>query len=231
MYHSLEDTWRTLPQPGVYYAVPINVGGKLTLIGGRDTTVYKFSAKILKFDAPTQSWIRQFPNLLTAKSQPGVVVYSHYLIVAGGKLKFKGQLSDEIEFLDMEEFPLCWKKSAVKLPTYMWDLTAFFSENYFWIIGYGDNYRRKFVHRIAIAGIVSSTPSAKKNMIGWYCQKQYIGNVQYYTVMGLFLSSWVVKVRKMMQVMLFVIMILIPPCGKRATLLPCQHQEPFLLLA
>ena len=162
MYHSLEDTWRTLPQPGVYYAVPVNIGGKLTLIGGRDTTMYKFSAKLLTFDDSTRSWIRQFPDLLTARSRPGVVVYSRYLIVAGGKLKSKGPLSNEIEFLDLEKSPLHWKKSAVKLPTHMWDLTVFSSENYFWIVGYGDNRRRTFVHRIAISHIISSVPSAKK---------------------------------------------------------------------
>ena len=163
MYHILEDTWRALPQPGVYYAVPVNVGGKLTLIGGRDTAVYKFSAKLKTFDDSTQSWIKQFPDLLTARSRPGAVVCSHYLIVAGGKLKSRGQLSNEIEFLDLEESPLHWKKSAVKLPTYMWDLTVFSSENHFWIVGYGDNRRRKFVHRIAITDIVSSVPNAT-----WY---------------------------------------------------------------
>ena len=162
MYHLLEDTWRTLPQPGVYYAVPVNTGGKLTLIGGRDTTGYKFSAKLLTFDDSTQSWIRQFPDLLTARSRPGVAVCSSYLIVAGGKLKSKGQLSNEIEFLDLKESPLRWKKSAVKLPTCMWDLTVFSSEDYFWIVGYGDNRRRKFVHKITISDIVSSLPSSKK---------------------------------------------------------------------
>ena len=162
MYHILQDTWRTLPQPGVYYAVPVNVGGKLTLIGGRDTAVYKFSAKLLTFDDSTHSWIKQFPDLLTARSRPGVVVCSHYLIVAGGKLKSKGQFSNVIEFLDLEESPLRWKKSVVKLRTYMWDLTVFSSENHFWIVGYGDNRRRNFVHRIVITDIVSSVPSAKK---------------------------------------------------------------------
>ena len=165
VYHSLEDTWRTLPRPGVYYAVPVNIGGKLTLIGGRDTTVYKFSAKLLTFDDSTQSWIRQFPDLLTARSRPGVVVvYSRYLIVAGGnsKLKSKGQFSNEIEFLDLEESPHRWKKSPVKLPTHMWDVTVFSSENYFWIVGYGDNHRRKFIHRIAVNDIISTVPSAKK---------------------------------------------------------------------
>ena len=162
VYHILEDTWRTLPQPGVYYAVPVNIGGKLTLIGGRDTTVYKFSAKLFTFDDSSQSWIKEFPDLLTARSRPGVVVSSHYLIVAGGKLKSKGQLSNEIEFLDLEESPLRWKKSAVKLPTHMWDLTVFSSENHFWIVGYGDSRRRKFVHKIAVTDIVSNVPSAKK---------------------------------------------------------------------
>ena len=74
------------------------IGGKLTLIGGRDTIAYKFSAKLLTFDDSTQSWIRQFHDLLTARSRPRVVVvYSRYLIVVSGKLKTKGQFSNEIE--------------------------------------------------------------------------------------------------------------------------------------
>ena len=94
----------------MYYAAPVNVGGRLTLIVGWDTTVYKFSDKLLTFDDSTQSWIRWFPDLLTARSQPGVVVvYSHYLIVASGKLKSKGQFSNEI---DLEESPYRWKKSC-----------------------------------------------------------------------------------------------------------------------
>ena len=108
-YHLLEDTWRTLPQPGVYYAVPVSTGGELTLIGGRDTIGYKFSAKLPTFDDSTQSWIKQFPDLLIARSRPGVAVCSSYLIVAGGKLKSKGQLSNKVEFLDLKESPLRWK--------------------------------------------------------------------------------------------------------------------------
>ena len=162
VYHLLENTWRTLPQPGVYYAVPVSIKDKLTLVGGRDSTVFKFSAKLLTFDDSTQRWVKQFPDLLTARSRPGVIVCSHYLIVAGGKLKSKGLCSNDIEFLNLEEFPLRWKKSAVKLPTNMWDLTVFSCENYFWIVGYGDGRRRKFVHNILITDIVSSVPSSKK---------------------------------------------------------------------
>lgn len=164
VYHTLEDTWRTLPQPGLYYTVPVSIGNKLTIVGGQDTTnKYKHSAKVLTFDTQTQSWINQFPNLLTARRHPGVVVCSHYLIVAGGELNFKKQFSNDIEFLNLEESPLRWKKSVVKLPTNMWDLVVFSSENYFWIVGYGDtSCRRKKVHRIAIADIVSSPQSAKK---------------------------------------------------------------------
>ena len=156
VYHVLENTWGTLPQPGVYYASPVNIGNKLTLIGGRDTTVYKFSAKVLTFDVSRESWIKQFPDLLTARSRPGVVVCSHYLVVAGGKLADRPRFSNDIEFLDLEEFPLCWKKSTVKLPTQMWDLSLFSSENSLWIVGYGDKRRRKFGHRIAVEHIVST---------------------------------------------------------------------------
>jgi len=118
----------------LYYSVAVSVENKLILIGGHDTTKYKQTAKVLTFDTPTQSWINQLPDLLTIKSWPGVVVCSHYLIVAGGELNAKNKFSNEIEFLDLWETPLHWKKSVVKLPTNMWDLTVFASENYFWII-------------------------------------------------------------------------------------------------
>ena len=174
VYHILENTWGTLPQPGVYYAVPINIGNKLTLIGGRDTTVFKFSAKVLTFDVSKESWIKQFPDLLTARSRAGVVVCSHYLVVAGGKLADRPRFSNDIEFLDLEESPLRWKKSIVKLPTQMWDLSLFSSENYLWMVGYGDNRRRKFVHRIAVEDIVSSSKKRYEWMslaetIYWKC--------------------------------------------------------------
>jgi len=162
VYHTLEDTWRKLPRPGLYYSVAVSVGNKLTLIGGHDAIKYKQTAKVLTFDTPTQSWINQFPNMLTIRSRPGVVVCSHYLIVAGGELNAKNKFSNEIEFLNLEETPLCWKKSVVKLPTNMWDLTVFASENNFWILSYGVPTRRRCVHRIAIADIVSSPQSAKK---------------------------------------------------------------------
>lgn len=165
MYHTLENTWRTLPQPGVYYAVPVSIKDRLILIGGRSRGRfwYKFSAKVLTFDVSSQSWIKEFPDLLTGRSRPGVVAASHFLIVAGGKVTDRPQFSNDIEFLDTENSPLRWKRSVIKLPTHMWDLTVFSSEEYFWIISYGDGDRhRNIVHRIAITDIVSSAKKEYK---------------------------------------------------------------------
>jgi len=178
VYHTLEDTWRKLPQPGLYYSVAVSIGNKFTLIGGHDTIKYKHSAKVLTFDTPTQSWINHFPDLLTPRCQPGVVVCSHYLIVAGGELNDKKQFSNEIEFLNLEDSRFHWKKSVVKLPTNMWDLTLFASKDHLWIVSYGKpshpsrgvffrptygaSSRSKCVHRIAIADIVSSPQNPKK---------------------------------------------------------------------
>ena len=172
VYHTLENTWGMLPQPGVFYAVPVNIGNKLTLVGGRDTTVYKFSAKVLTFNVSKGSWTKQFPDMLMGRSRPGVVVCSHYLIVAGGKVTAKPKFSNDIEFLDLEQFPFHWKKSNIKLPTNMWSVSLFASEDNFWIIGYGDIEKyRTFVHRITITDIVSST---KKKEHDWVTLAQTI---------------------------------------------------------
>ena len=164
VYHTLEDSWDKLPPSGIYYSVPIVTQNKLTIVGGRDRKTYEFTSKVLTFDVQTQTWINQFPDLLTAKSRPGVVTYSHYLIVAGGKISDEPQFSNEIEILNMENPSLGWKKSVVTLPLAMWDLTVSVSEDYYWILAHGEKWHCTNMHRLQISKILSQEKSDNKWM-------------------------------------------------------------------
>ncbi|XP_065910032.1 uncharacterized protein [Dysidea avara] len=176
VYHVLEDTWEKLPPSGVYYSVPVITGNKLTIVGGKDRETFKFTSKVLTFDVQTQAWINQFPDLLTAKSRPGVVVYSHYLIVAGGKISDEPQFSNEIEILDIDNPSLGWKKSVVDLPLAMWDLTVSVSEDLYWILSYGEKQHSTDIHHIPVAKILSLELNMEKSNDSWI----KLGKTKYY---------------------------------------------------
>ena len=74
------DQWGQLPPSGHYYGIPHIIGGKLVIIGGRLSATNKRTNKVSTFDKDSQTWTSYYPDLLSVRSQPGVV--SH-LIVAG----------------------------------------------------------------------------------------------------------------------------------------------------
>jgi len=167
VYHTLEDTWEKLPPSGIYYSVPVITGNKLTIVGGKDRQTFELSSKVLTFDVQRKTWTNQFPDLLTAKSRPGVVVYSHYLIVAGGKINNNPQFSDEIEILDIDNPTQGWKKSVVDLPLPMWDLTVTVSEDLYWILAYGEKQHCTDMHHISIGNILSLNLNTEKSNDSW----------------------------------------------------------------
>jgi len=52
------------------------------------------------FDDENQTWIPYYLDMLSARTQPGVVSYSRHVIFLGGKAK---EIQDYIEILDWQQ--------------------------------------------------------------------------------------------------------------------------------
>ena len=67
--------WRCyLPPSGHYHGIPHIIGDKLTVIGGCLSATDKRTNKVSTFDDGSQTWISYYPDLLSVRSTPGVVI-------------------------------------------------------------------------------------------------------------------------------------------------------------
>ena len=137
-YHVENDQWELLPPPGQYKSILQIIDGKLTVIGGRDNATKKFSNKVSTYI--NNGWTSYFPNLLRARSKPGVVSHSQYVIVAGGA-KDESTFYDDIEVLNIIH-PSQWMITTILLPVPMWAIYPSITDNMMYIVGYGTSKGR-----------------------------------------------------------------------------------------
>jgi len=166
-YSIMTDRWERVPNPGQYYAMLHTINDKLTIIGGRDITTRKITNKVSTYI--NDSWVNHYPNLLKARSKPGVVSYSHYIIVVGGG---KDEVSDhnDIELLDSTQLSH-WVMTSVLLPQPMWNIFPTICKDTFCIVGYSGpgTKSNSTVYQLAVDAIIScgSQSGTSNGTIQW----------------------------------------------------------------
>ena len=157
-YDISTNCWACLPSPGQYYGVPHIIGGKLCIIGGYRCVTNEITNLVLTFNELTYSWIYHYPNLLSARSGPGVITHLEHVIVAGGASgNDSSTVLDDIEILNWIKNSQ-WTKASVHLPIPMFNLKLTISTDYVFIVGYANTYWswEKDIFKIAVNAITIS---------------------------------------------------------------------------
>ena len=107
------------------------INSKLTVIRGRDNTTNKITNKVTTY---SNCWNNEYPNLLKARSKPGVLTHLDYVIVAGGILD-DNTFSDDIELLNYKQSSH-WVIARMKLPEVMWVPSLTISDDTLYTVEY-----------------------------------------------------------------------------------------------
>ena len=164
VYDVSTDCWDNLPNPGQYYGVPHVIGGKLCIIGGRLCSTWQRTNQIVTFDEDTCSWKSHYPNLLIARSGPGVVTHLEHVIVAGGASGDGCTISDDIEVLNWIENSQ-WKRASVHLPKPMFNLKMTICGENIFIVEYHNSSREKEKGSFKIA--VNQVTISNAKLVSW----------------------------------------------------------------
>ena len=162
VYDITIDQWGQLPPSGHYKGIPLIIGQKLVIIGGRLSSTKKMTNKVSTFDEDSQTWTSYYPDLLSLRSKPGVVSHLEHVIVAGGGRPTAEDddtrvMQDDIEVLNWIENSH-WRKVSIKLPVPMYGFTLIISDDYLLIAGYSgaDMKGHNGTYKIPVANITSS---------------------------------------------------------------------------
>ena len=163
VYDCNTNQWDQLPVSGHHYGIPQIIGGKLAIIGGRLSATRIKTNKVSTFDKASQTWISYYPDMVSARSKPGVVTHQEYVIVAGGK-NGDGVVQDDIEILNWPENTE-WKKVSMTLPVAMFDMTCTISDGYLVIVNYhgSDIKCHNCMYKIPVADIAAS----QSRLVDW----------------------------------------------------------------
>ena len=123
------------------------------MIGGRDNVTKKVTNKISTYI--NSVWTNHFSNLSRARSKPGVVSHSEYIIVAGGK-RDEDTINDDIEVLNTTR-PSQWMMTSVLLPQPMWAIYPTISDYSILIVGYTSDLTYSTAYQLPVDVIISST--------------------------------------------------------------------------
>ena len=159
VYDIADNSWLSLPDPGVLLAVHEIIGGKITLVGGRESTNNERSKRLLSYNESTSSWVTCFPDMLKPRNRCSVLTHGNSVIVAGGTTTGDTCLNS-IEVMSLTE--LRWREVATCLPFTMWNMSTTICGNEMYIIGYAgsDNMRYQAAYKLAVTDIENSA-SAK----------------------------------------------------------------------
>ena len=152
-YNIITDQWDQLPPSGHYYGIPHIIGGRLAIIGGRLFATKKLTNKVSTFNEDSQTWTSYYPDLLSARSKPGVVSHLEHVIVAGGGLDDNTD-HDDIEVLNWIENSH-WRKVAIKLPLPMYGFTPTIIDDHLLIGRYSPSKTCNQFHKTPIANITA----------------------------------------------------------------------------
>ena len=161
-YNINTDQWGQLPPSGHYYGIPHIIGGRLAIIGGRLSATKKMTNKVSTFDEDSQTWTSYYPDLLSVRSKPGVVIHLEHVVVAGGGRPTAEDddtpvVQDDIEVLNWIENSH-WRKVSIKLPVPMYGCRPIISNDYLTIVGYGSAAIKSNngAYKIPVANITAS---------------------------------------------------------------------------
>ena len=148
--------WDQLPPSGHFNGVPHIIGEKLAIVGGCLCGNSNITNEVLTFDEDSQTWMSYYPNLLSARSKPGVVSHLEHVIVAGGMAAGKN-VQDDIEVLNWRENSR-WRRVSIKLPVPMFFFTPTISDDHMLIVGYSgaDRKSKTDAYKLPVASIIAS---------------------------------------------------------------------------
>jgi len=158
VYNINNNQWGTLPPSGNYFGIPCMIGGKLSVIGGFLTTTKSKTNKVSTFNEYSKTWTDFYPDMISARSKPGVASYKEHVIVIGGSAgDVTRVIQDDIEILNWIE-NAAWKKSALKLPAPMWNFTPTIADDHLVIVGYHTANMQccKSAYKIPVTNITNS---------------------------------------------------------------------------
>ena len=125
-----------LPQPGHRFGVLHMLDDRLTIFGGQDPVTHKYLNKVTTYNNDTNTWHKQYPDMLNIRHKPGVITYHNYVIVMGGKSS-PDTIHDSIEVMEYHD-ELQWNEIAIHLPVPMWAIKPTISGDNIIIVGYND---------------------------------------------------------------------------------------------
>ena len=162
VYNINTDRWSQLPPSGHYKGIPLIIGGRLAIIGGRLSATKKRTNKVSTFDENSQTWTSYYPDLFSVRSKPGVVSHLEHVIVAGGARPTAEDddtavIQDDIEVLNWIENSK-WRKVSIKLLVPMWGFTPTISDDHLLIVGYSGANMKGYngAYKIPVANITAS---------------------------------------------------------------------------
>ena len=162
VYDVNANQWDQLPPSGHFKGIPHIIGGKLVIIGGRQSTSKKMTNKVSTFDEDSQTWTSYYPDLLSVRSKAGVVSHLEHVIVAGGARPTAEDndipvAQDDIEIFNWIENSH-WRKVSTKLPVPMWGFTPTISDDHLLIVCYGgaDMKHYQGAYKMPVADITAS---------------------------------------------------------------------------
>ena len=148
--------WSRLPPPGHYQGILQILNDKLTVIGGMDNATNEVTSKVSTFNNNSKFWRSKFPNMIMPRCKPGVVTHEDHVIVLGGAIDVNFML-DDIEVLNLTQ-PFQWRKSNIKLPELMWDISLTISHDQLYIVGYSiSGTRYSTAYQLPVAPIITLT--------------------------------------------------------------------------
>jgi len=169
VYDVNTNCWSQLPLSGHYHGIPYIIGGKLAIIGGYLSATKLITNKVSTFDSMIKNWTSFFPDLLSTRLEPGIVIHHEHVIVAGGLCDENEEneedfVLDDIEILNWIENSH-WRKVSACLPRPMWAFTPIIANGYLYIVGFynSDRVFSKKVYNIMINDITESFYSETKS--------------------------------------------------------------------
>jgi len=155
-YDVNKDNWHTLPPSGHWDGVPHIIGGKLAIIGGYLSSTNEVTNKVSTFNEDNQTWISYYPDMMSARSLPGVVSYLEHVFVLGGIMDDSYAVRDDIEMLDWRQ-NMQWIRVPLKLPAPMCCFSPSTFDDHLIIVGYhGRGHRSNVPYLIPFIDIVLS---------------------------------------------------------------------------
>ena len=111
------EAWTELPPAPQYYSEAAALDNKLILIGGADAMSDAITNMVSSWTG--QVWEQNIPPMPTKRARPGVMTYSNYVLVAGGKAEDDLTILSSIDALDIATRQW-WTPANLQLPRPMY---------------------------------------------------------------------------------------------------------------